>query len=779
MPLLVLVILGVIGFLIASVVVAWIAFNRTRRMEEDLAQLAQRLRVLERLSPSEARSLSARVSDVPRVRAAAVTAAPVAVPSLKALPSAPPAAAPATPILTEPRAAESPPEASPAVNGPPVSAPVPAPAPAAPHLDLGWVPAPPPATDWAALESMVGKRWMTWVGALVVFVAGAFFVHYAFTHGLIGPLGRMLLGLAAGVGVAVAGDQALRRDYRAFGQGLIGLGLGLVYASWYSGYALGDAPVVGQGTAFVGMIVATALGVGLSLAHGAQPIALLATLGGLLTPLLVSNDSGNREGLFAYLVVLDLGVVAVAFAKRWRALDQLAFYGTAALVAAWWSGHQAEGRDWATAGWVMIFAAVFLLLPLAFHLRRRGEVGVASLVLVVANAALATLGLWVSQGEAHPQACAALIALLAAGHAVIALAAPRVFVDGGDARTSFAGIAAALAVIAVPIACGGEAVTWSWAAQAVLLTWIGGRANDRNLRAMGAAIAVACGLRTLQVHLPGSYAPVLPLLHLAFLHAAAGPLLLVGLTALARRLVTPEAWEVNLARWGAAAAALWLAGIGSLDIHAHGQAPPAVEDATLVARLAWWYLALGSAFVIAWWRKPTPLRLAPAVVLALLAALAVLIAYAEPLSPVQPLGTVRFAAGLALALGAIVWARRSQPPLRWWLLGAGGVWIWALISGETWTATDAAAGDRTATLALSIAWIVYAIVLLTVGFVRRWRAVRFAALGMIGLTMLKLVLVDLSHLRELQRIASFAITGVVMIAASWAYHRLEKRFGGP
>ena len=775
MHLLVLVILGVVGFLIASVVVAWIAFNRTRRMEADLAQLTQRLRALERQLPSEARSLSARVSDAPGVRATAVPATPVSVVPAVALPTALPATAPVTSIKAEPRAPESPPESTPAANGPAA----PAPAPASPTLDLGWVPAPPPATDWAALEAMVGKRWMTWVGALVVFVAGAFFVHYAFTHGLIGPLGRMLLGLAVGIGVAVAGDQALRRDYRAFGQGLIGLGLGLVYASWYSGYALGDAPVVGQGTAFVGMIVATALGVGLSLAHGAQPIALLATLGGLLTPLLVSSGSGNREGLFAYLIVLDLGVVAVAFAKRWRALDQLAFYGTAALVAAWWSAHQAAGHDWATAGWVLIFAAVFLLLPLAFHFRRRQPVAVASLLLVVANAGLATLGLWVSQGEAHPQACAALIALLAAGHAAVALAAPRLFAEAADARTAFAGIAAALAVIAVPIACGGEAVTWSWAAQALLLTWIGGRAEDRNLRVMGAVIAVACGLRTLQVHLPGNHAPVLPLLHLAFLHASAGPLLLVGLTALARRLGKPEEWEMHLARWGTAVAALWLAGIGTLDIRAHGQAPPAVEDATLVARLAWWYLALAAAFVIAWWRKPTPPRLAPAVVLAILATLAVLIAYAKPLSPMQPLGTLRFAAGLALALGAIVWARRSQPPLRWWLLGAAGVWIWALISCETWTATDAAAGDRTATLALSIAWITYAIVLLTVGFIRRWRAVRFAALGMIGLTMIKLVLVDLSHLRELQRIVSFAITGVVMIAASWAYHRLEKRFGGP
>ena len=44
--------------------------------------------------------------------------------------------------------------------------------------------------------------------------------------------------------------------------------------------------------------------------------------------------------------------------------------------------------------------------------------------------------------------------------------------------------------------------------------------------------------------------------------------------------------------------------------------------------------------------------------------------------------------------------------------------------------------------------------------------------------MAKLVLIDLSHLRDLARILSFAVVGVVMIAASWLYNRLEKRFGG-
>jgi uncharacterized membrane protein len=360
---------------------------------------------------------------------------------------------------------------------------------------------------------------------------------------------------------------------------------------------------------------------------------------------------------------------------------------------------------------------------------------------------------------------------------VVAWGAPRLFADGRAARAALAGIAAALVAVAAPVAWGGEAVTWSWAAQATLLTWLGGRLRDRSLRSYGYIIAAACALRTLLVHLPGTQAPERPLLTLAFAHAAAGPLLLMTLSALMRRVSERSPGESWLARWGAGAAGVWLAILGGADVRAHGHAVAAIAEATIAARVAFWYLALGGVFACACRRAQALGRLVPAAVLALMSAVTVLAAYAHPLPDAPPLATLRCAVGTALLLGAVLWGWRAEPSLRRGILIGAGVWAWALLSCETWTATTSAAGDRTALLALSVAWIAYAVAVLAVGFWRGLRPVRFAALALLGLTMLKLVLVDLSHLRELQRIASFAITGGVLIAASWVYHRLERRFG--
>ena len=64
-------------------------------------------------------------------------------------------------------------------------------------------------------------------------------------------------------------------------------------------------------------------------------------------------------------------------------------------------------------------------------------------------------------------------------------------------------------------------------------------------------------------------------------------------------------------------------------------------------------------------------------------------------------------------------------------------------------------------MALSIVWSVYAAGMLAVGFWKRLRPVRFAALGLFAVTTLKLLFVDLAAIRQQQlfRILSFLVAG--------------------
>jgi uncharacterized membrane protein len=74
-------------------------------------------------------------------------------------------------------------------------------------------------------------------------------------------------------------------------------------------------------------------------------------------------------------------------------------------------------------------------------------------------------------------------------------------------------------------------------------------------------------------------------------------------------------------------------------------------------------------------------------------------------------------------------------------------------------------------MALSVLWSFYAAVLAAIGFVRRSAAVRWAALGLFGMTVVKVMLIDIAQLKQLYRIVAFLVLGVLLLIVAWGYHK--------
>jgi len=74
-------------------------------------------------------------------------------------------------------------------------------------------------------------------------------------------------------------------------------------------------------------------------------------------------------------------------------------------------------------------------------------------------------------------------------------------------------------------------------------------------------------------------------------------------------------------------------------------------------------------------------------------------------------------------------------------------------------------------LTLSLAWILYAVILLAVGMARRSGALRWISLAFLVLAIGKVFLYDLGELRELYRVASLAGLAVSLLLVSLAYQR--------
>jgi uncharacterized membrane protein len=76
--------------------------------------------------------------------------------------------------------------------------------------------------------------------------------------------------------------------------------------------------------------------------------------------------------------------------------------------------------------------------------------------------------------------------------------------------------------------------------------------------------------------------------------------------------------------------------------------------------------------------------------------------------------------------------------------------------------------------AYSAAWLVYAGVLLALGFIRRQALLRYAGLAMLLIVSLKVFLIDMGDLTGLYRVASFLGLGLVLIGIGYIYQRFMR-----
>jgi uncharacterized membrane protein len=165
------------------------------------------------------------------------------------------------------------------------------------------------------MEKFIGENLVSKIGIAILVLAIGFFVKYAIDQNWIGPVGRVAIGILCG-GILVAIAHKLRNSYKSFSSVLAGGGLAVFYFTITLGYH--QFQLFSQTAAFIIMIVITAFAVVLSILYNKQELAIIALIGGFAAPFLVSDGSGNYKTLFIYLIVLNSGLLVIAYNKAWR-----------------------------------------------------------------------------------------------------------------------------------------------------------------------------------------------------------------------------------------------------------------------------------------------------------------------------------------------------------------------------------------------------------------------------------------------------------------------------
>ncbi|OGN91803.1 MAG: hypothetical protein A2Z75_08930 [Chloroflexi bacterium RBG_13_50_10] len=852
--------------------------------QDNLAERLQALQEEVRRLRETVGPINDRIADLERVLESITPPKPVSPPSPE-----PTRVPPREPVPKMAATTIPPPPPSPAVKAPiPAKPPPPPPVKKAPAKPREW-------------EQILGGNWLARVGVVALIIGVAFFLKFAFDNNWLGPISRVILGVVAGLAM-IGGGYYWRKRYPTLAQAISGGGIALLYLSIFAAFNIFNLIPLYPA---VGLLLLVSIGSAvLALRLNSMALAIIGILGAFSAPFILGTaaseaaQTGSGIQLLAYVIVVDLGVLALSTFRNWRWFNLLAIFGSLMTYGAWYFefGDQA-GLLIQQLSITLIFIIFFGATSL-FHLIWRRPAQGFDYALMVINA---TAYFGISYGLMHEDLrewMGSFTLLLALLYGCLAYLAVLRGAENFRLSLFARGIALVFLTIAIPIQLGDKAwTTIALVAEGTVLMWLSLRLRISHFRGYSYAVFAIVAIRLMFFDTSIDMRHIQPVFNerfLAFVVSIAAmyltsyfcwkqqqekgqklgyPVFLVAaiifsIWVIAAEVISYRHTPVTLQGSLSLIVLLVLAGVTIL-YHVVWRRVPKVSDLVLmvigavayfgISGLLWedlraWmgsiYLvlalfyagsaytairrgaeytrlgsfSLGIALVFLTVAIPVQLRDTAWTTIAWAAELVVLIWLSSALRLPQlrnysyavaivmagrllifdtsvnlhnfrPVLNERFLAFLvgiaAMYLAAyLLWrAQKTLPkwriPVTTFIVAANFFSLW-LLSFEVWDyfgsqlaltpaeSNTAIALRNAQNLSLTVLWTVYAVILLVIGIVKRWRLVRLGALALLAIPIIKVFVYDVFALERVYRIVAFVGLGLLLLISAYLYQRYSK-----
>ncbi len=322
------------------------------------------------------------------------------------------------------------------------------------------------------MEKFIGENLINKIGIAVLVLGIAFFVKYAIDQEWINRVGRVCIGLLCGI-ILIGVAHKLRKNYHSFSSVLVGGGLAVFYFT--IAFAFHQYQLIGQTAAFAIMVVITIFAVLLSVLYDRIELGIIATVGGFVTPFLVSTGDGNYFVLFSYLSILNAGLIVLAYYKRWRVLNFLAFFFTEIIYLGWVIERTGEPNFPFKNTFIFgaVFYAMFLVMNIIHHVIRGSKLKAFDfIVLLSVNLFFYGSGIYLLQQWGNEIYKGPFTASLG----IINLLLAYLFFRRSKADKNFIylliGITVTFISLTAPVQLKGHYITMFWSAEMVVLLWL-------------------------------------------------------------------------------------------------------------------------------------------------------------------------------------------------------------------------------------------------------------------------------------------------------------------
>ena len=331
------------------------------------------------------------------------------------------------------------------------------------------------------LEKFIGENLINKIGVLILVLGVSYFVKFAIDKNWINEPARVGIGILAGSLVLFVAHK-LRTKYAPFSSVLVAGAIAIYYFT--IAIAFHEYQLFGQTVAFVIMVAITAFSCLISLSYSRMELAILSLIGGFLVPFMISTGSGNYVVLFTYIAILDIGILAMAYFKKWQPLHILAFVLTTLLFGSWVVREVYSDAPHYQGALLFgfIFYLIFLLTNMINNLRTKGTFSWAQLSMLTINT-FVFYGVGVLVLTAYkPEFLGLFTAFLAVLNLGYALLLYKKFGLDKNAVYLLIGLTLTFITLAVPVQFSGNNITVFWAVEAVLLMWLAQKSQVKSYR---------------------------------------------------------------------------------------------------------------------------------------------------------------------------------------------------------------------------------------------------------------------------------------------------------
>ncbi len=327
------------------------------------------------------------------------------------------------------------------------------------------------------LEKFIGENILSKVAITILVIGIAFFVKYAIDKEWINEIARVGIGILCG-GIVLGFAHRLRKNFKAFSSVLVAGGIAIFYFT--IGIAFHQYHLFNQTTAFLLMLFITGFSVFISVMYNRQELAVLSLIGGFSTPFMVSTGEGNYLVLFTYILILDAGMLVLAYLRKWNLLNILSYAFTMILYFGWLQSKvigEPNGPYKGAFIFAAIFYVVFIMMSMINNIKEKRNFGAIDLSILISNTFLFYGAGMQILAHYHTELQGLFSFSMAAFNLVCSWLLYKKFKADQKLVYLMIGLTLTFITLVAPVQLHGNYITIFWALESVLLIWLAQKSN--------------------------------------------------------------------------------------------------------------------------------------------------------------------------------------------------------------------------------------------------------------------------------------------------------------